>query len=74
MDKIDYWVMSSNDVQHNPLFSNQHRASQLKENGEIIEGQIHINNSNYANFEQYRVQICEIYYKIKEIGKRKQRL
>ncbi len=66
--------MSSNDVQTNPLFSNQHRAAQLKENGEIIEGQIHINNSNYANFEQYRVQICEIYDKIKEIGKRKQRL
>ncbi len=66
--------MSSNDVQTNPLFSNQHRASQLKENGEIIEGQIHINNSNYADFEQYRVQIREIYYKIKEIGKRKQRL
>lgn len=66
--------MSSNDVQTNPLFCNQHRAAQLKENGEIIEGQIHINNSNYADFEQYRVQIREIYYKIKEMGKRKQRL
>lgn len=73
-DKIDYWVMSSHDVQTNPLFSNQHRASQLSENGEIIEGQIHINNSNYADFEKYRVQIRGIYDKIKEIGKRIQKL
>ena len=38
-DKIDYWVMSSEDVQNNPLLSNQHRASQLSESGEVVEGQ-----------------------------------
>lgn len=69
-DKIDYWVMSSEDVQNNPLFSNQHRASQLSESGKIVEGQIHINNGNYADFEKYRVQVREIYDKVIEIGKR----
>ena len=69
-DKIDYWVMSSKDVQNNPLLSNQHRASQLSETGEVIEGQIHINNGNYQDFEKYRVQACDIRNKIIEIGKK----
>lgn len=68
-DKIDYWVMSSNDVQNNPLLSNQHRASRLSENGKVVEGQIHINNGNYSDFEKYRVQVRDIYDKVKEIGK-----
>lgn len=63
-DKIDYWVMSSQDVQDNPLLSNQHRASQLTDNGKIVEGQIHINNGNYKDFEKYRVQPREIYSKV----------
>lgn len=71
-DKIDYWVLSSKDVQEHPLFSNQHRASQLSESGEVVEGQIHINNGNYADFEKYRVQVRDIYSKIIEIGKREQ--
>lgn len=70
-DKIDYWVMSSEDVQNNPLFSNQHRASQLSESGDIIEGQIHINNGNYKDFEKYRVRVREIYDKIIEIGNKR---
>ena len=70
-DKIDYWVMSSKDVQENPLLSNQHRASQLSETGEVVEGQIHINDSNYMDFEKYRVQVRDIYNKIIEIGKSK---
>lgn len=70
-DKIDYWVMSSEDVQNNPLLSNQHRASQLSESGEVVEGQIHINNGNYADFEKYRVQVRGIYDKVIEIGKRR---
>ena len=70
-DKIDYWVMSSDDVQNNPLLSNQHRASQLSDSGEVVEGQIHINNGNYADFEKYRVQVREIYDKVIEIGKRR---
>lgn len=69
-DKIDYWVMSSEDVQTNPLFSNQHRASQLSETGAVVEGQIHINNGNYEGFEKYRVQVREIYDKIIKIGKK----
>ena len=70
-DKIDYWVMSSEDVQNNPLLSNQHRASQLSETGAVVEGQIHINNGNYQDFEKYRVQVREIYNKVIEIGKRR---
>ena len=70
-DKIDYWVMSSKDVQNNPLFTNQHRASQLSESGAVIEGQIHINDGNYLDFEKYRVQIRDIYSKVIEIGKAK---
>lgn len=70
-DKIDYWVMSSEDVQNNPLLSNQHRASQLSESGDIIEGQIHINNGNYKDFEKYRVKVREIYDKIIEIGNKR---
>ena len=63
--------MSSEDVQNNPLLSNQHRASQLSESGEVVEGQIHINNGNYDDFEKYRVQVREIYDKVIEIGKRR---
>lgn len=70
-DKIDYWILSSKDVQENPLFSNQHRASQISDSGEVIEGQIHINNSNYSDFEKFRVQVRDIYDKIIKIGKRK---
>lgn len=70
-DKIDYWVISSEDVQNCPLLSNQHRASQLSETGAVVEGQIHINNGNYQNFEKYRVQVRDIYKKVIEIGKKK---
>lgn len=69
-DKIDYWVLSSEDVQNSPLFSNQHRASQLSETGAVVEGQIHITDSNYQDFEKYRVQARDIYNKVIEIGKR----
>lgn len=69
-DKIDYWVISSKDVKNNPLFSNQHRASQISETGEVIEGQIHINDSNYSDFEKYRVSVRDIHNKIIEIGEK----
>ncbi len=65
-DKIDYWVMSSIDVQNNPHFSNQHRASQLSDTGGVVEGQIHINERNYGDFEPYRVTVRNLYDKIKE--------
>lgn len=70
-DKIDYWVLSSKDVQDSPLLSNQHRASQLSETGAVVEGQIHINNGNYEDFEKYRVQLRDIYTKVLEIGNKK---
>ena len=70
-DKIDYWAMSSEDVQNSPLLSNQHRASQLSDTGEVVEGQIHINNGNYHDFEKYRVRVRDIYNKVIELGKRK---
>ena len=70
-DKIDYWLMSSIDVQNYEHFSNQHRASQLSDSGDVVEGQIHINDRNYDDFEPYRVNIRELYQKIIDIGKHK---
>jgi hypothetical protein len=67
-DKIDYWVLSSEEVRKHPLLSNQHRAAQLSDSGEVVEGQIHINNGNYHEFEPYRVQVRDIYDRIKAIG------
>lgn len=69
-DKIDYWVISSQDVQNSPLLSNQHRASQLSDSGAVVEGQIHINNGNYSEFEQFRVQARDISNTIINIGKK----
>lgn len=69
-DKIDYWVLSSNDVQANPSFSNQHRASQKTDSGQVVEGQIHINDGNYQDFERYRVSARDIYNRIIEIVKK----
>lgn len=66
-DKIDYWVISSDEVQKHPLLSNQHRASQLSKTGGVMEGQIHINNGNYTNFKQYLVSIRDIHDRIKMI-------
>ena len=67
-DKIDYWILSSKDVQQNEHFSNQHRASKLSDNGDVVEGQIHINNRNYDDFEPFRVSVRELYDKIVIIG------
>lgn len=69
-DKIDYWVLPSKEVQDSPHFSNQHRASQVSVSGGVVEGQIHINNGNYKEFEKYRVLGRDIGRKILEIGKR----
>lgn len=71
-DKIDYWILSSKDVKKHPLLSNQHRESRLSETGEVVEGQIHINNGNYHDFDKYRVQAREIFDKIKEVYKSEQ--
>lgn len=69
-DKIDYWVIPSKDVQNNPNFSNQHRASRITETGEVIEGQIHLNKHNYGDFDKYRVGVRDLYAAIIKIGKR----
>lgn len=61
---IDYWLLTADDVRTHPLFSNQHRASQLGEDGTVIEGQIHINNSNYKDFNVYLVRPDELRAKI----------
>lgn len=55
-DKIDYWVLPSHDIQANKHFSNQHRASQLKADGTVVEGQIHIKKTNYEDFNNYKVE------------------
>ena len=72
-DKIDYWLLSCIDVKTNESFSNQHRASQLSDTGEVVEGQIHINNGNYTSFNKYRVSISEIHDRIHSIAENLQR-
>lgn len=67
-NKIDYWVLSADDVSRHPLFCNQHRASQFSDDGAVIEGQIHINNSNYDDFEKFRVTPAEIFARILALG------
>ena len=70
-DKIDYWLIPSKDVQENKHFSNQHRASQISDEGNVVEGQIHINNRNYGDFEKFRIGVREIYQQILKVGKQK---
>lgn len=70
-DKIGYWVLSSQQVRECPLLSNQHRGSRLSDQGEVLEGQIHINDSNYHDFDQYRVQPRDICTRVLMIGQHK---
>jgi hypothetical protein len=76
-DKIDYWVFPSNVIQEphdGKYFNTVHISPQHRKDGpeptcesEIYEGQIHINDRNYSEFEPYRVSAREIYDKVKEI-------
>lgn len=68
-NRIDYWVLTAEDVRLHPRFSNQHRASQTDADGLPLEGQIHINDSNYQDFEKYRVAPDEIRSRIVKLGK-----
>lgn len=68
-DQTDYWVLSSEDVRNNPLFSNQHRNS-VKSGGKITEGQIHINKANYNDFETFRSAAGELEANIKRAAGR----
>lgn len=53
-DKIRYWVLNSNDIKGNKYFSKgQHR-------GNVGEGQLHINQDNIADFDQYEFSSIKI--------------
>lgn len=66
-DKIDYWVIPSGFIKTNRHFSNQHRASRLTAEGGVVEGQLHIKEKNYSDFEQFRVRPDGIKCRILEI-------
>ena len=57
-DTIKYWVLSSKEVQSNKYYSKgQHR-------GNIGEGQLHLNNENIKEFQQYLCKSNELLDKI----------
>lgn len=59
-DTIQYWVLSSNEVQNNQYYSaKQHRGNQG-------EGQLWIKDNNIADFECYRVEVRDLLKKIIE--------
>lgn len=61
-DKIDYWVLTSKEVEENKYYSHgQHR-------GNIGEGQLWIKDSNYTEFESYRVTVHDLYSTILRKG------
>lgn len=76
-DKIDYWVFPSYVIQQphdGGYFSSVHLSPQHRRNeakpvseAEIYEGQIHINNKNYDEFEPYRVSVRQLYDRIKSL-------
>lgn len=70
-NKIEYWILTANEVRNHPLFSNQHRGSTTSPDGTVIEGQIHINKSNYESFKIYSVQPSAIHTEILKRGKSK---
>ena len=80
-DKIDYWVFPSSVIQEphdGGYFETVHISPQHRKDGpeptcekEIFEGQIHINDRNYREFELFRVSARNIYDKIKEIMNKK---
>lgn len=57
-NKIDYWILPSDDIRTNKHFSNQHRKEVDIE--EIYEGQIMITKSNYHDFDKYKIEPAEI--------------
>ena len=61
-DKIDYWVLTNKEVEENRYYSHgQHR-------GNIGEGQLWIKDSNYLEFQPYKVQVRDLYETILKIG------
>ncbi|MCI7274150.1 hypothetical protein MR642_07560 [bacterium] len=76
-DRIDYWVFPSKVLQEphdGNYFQTVHLSPQHRKEGpvpacenDIFEGQIHINERNYAEFDPYRVFARDIYGRIKTI-------
>lgn len=61
-DKIDYWVFTSKEVEENKYYSHgQHR-------GNVGEGQLWIKDSNYQEFEPYKVQVHDLYQTVLKKG------
>ncbi len=64
-DQIILWIMNSNDVCNNPLFSKgQHRGN--KGNG----GQLHITNEYIALFDRYQLDSDDIAQAIRDAAAR----
>lgn len=68
-DKIDYWILTADDVRTHPGFSNQHRRQANDFSDGIFEGQIHINALNYHEFDKYRVNIRQILPRLRDLAK-----
>ena len=68
-DKIQHWVLSSDEVKNNKYFSEgQHR-------GNVGEGQLHLNEKNISDFVSYEVEstsikraIIDTYHRQKKIS------
>lgn len=56
LDKIKYWVLSADEVQNHDNFSNQHRGSEKREDGVVVEGQLHIKPGNIHKFDPFLVE------------------
>ncbi len=67
-DQIVYWILTSEQVRNHPHFSNQHRGGIKAGKGGVYEGQIHINDANYAEFERFRVNPHEIFERLMELA------
>jgi len=63
-DKIRYWVMSSSEIENNRYYSpGQHRGGEG-------EGQLHFNQDNIAEFDEYEVSSAKIEVAVRRAGER----
>jgi len=69
-DKLQYWVINSNDIQQHPLFTPQHRNAGTEFRAkdyakvDIFEGQIMVTNDNISRFDSYKCTSSNLYRKI----------
>jgi len=62
-DKIDYWVFTSEEVENNRYYSHgQHR-------GNVGEGQLWIKDTNYHEFDAYKVSVHDLLSTVLRKGK-----